>query len=264
MKRAVASVLLAGPLLLGGLCRAEEIRIEGGATTLSSEFMAIKEHYEEETGDRLSVVPSSAVAGLIALEAGRVDIAAGAHPLQDLIAAAAKEGATIDPATLVTTPIEENRLVAITYKTNPVKRVTLEQLRGIYTGRIRNWRELGGDDEEIDPVWGTETKGQNQQVSRVVLDGAQLREDLREVTGYSSIVNLVRVLPSAIGIVPGGLVSPAVHELDTPPITSPEYLITKGKPSPKAQRFIDFYLRESAFLRDAPAPGAPPAAAQRP
>ena len=247
MKRAI--LLLVASLLLGGVGRADEIRIEGGATTISSVFLTVKSLYEEATGGTVSVAPTTAVAGLIALAAGRVDAAAGAHPLEDLIAAAAKEGAAIDAAVLVATPIEESRLVAITHRTNPVKQLSREQLKAIFTGRITNWREVGGVDQEIEVVWGTETKGQNMQFSRVVLDGVPVAPGAREVNGYRSIVNLVCVLPRGIGIVPVGMSSPQVHLPEIPAITSPIYLITKGTPSARVQAFIDFHRKESEFLR---------------
>jgi phosphate transport system substrate-binding protein len=43
-------------------------------------------------------------------------------------------------------------LVIITHPSNPVKQVSMEQLRGIYSGAITNWSELGGDDAPINAV----------------------------------------------------------------------------------------------------------------
>jgi len=242
-------VFVVAALLLGGVAHADEIRVEGGGTTISSVFLAVQDLFERETGHTISVVQSSAVAGLIALDAGRVDIAAGAHPIEDLLAGAAKEGVVIDPSTLVATPIEENRLIAIVHRSNPVKRLSKEQLKGIFTGRIVNWKELGGDDLEIEVVWATETKGQNVQFTRVELDGEPVAPTVRGVKGYRSIANLVAVLPAGIGIIPVGMNSALVHAPEIPLITSPMFLITKGPPSPKVRQFIDFYARESGFLR---------------
>lgn len=245
------TVIVIVSLLLGGLARADEIKVEGGATTISSVFLTVQSEFEAQTGHTMSVVQSTAVAGLIALEAGRVDIAAAAHPLEDLVAAAAKEGAgvVIDQSTLVATPIEENRLIAIVHKSNPVKRLSKEQLKDIFTGKVRNWKEVGGDDLDIEVVWATETKGQNAQFTRVALDGQPVAANIREVKGYRSIENLVAVLPNGVGIIPVSMSSSQIRAPEIPPITSPIYVITKGKPSPKVQQFIDFYGRETNFLR---------------
>jgi phosphate transport system substrate-binding protein len=247
MYRVIAVV--AASLMFGGVGHADEIKVEGGGAAISSGLLTVQALFESETAHTMRIVESSAVAGLIALNAGEVDIAAGAHPLEDLVAAAAKEGAVIDSSTLVATPIEENRLIAVLHRSNPVKKLSKEQLKSIFTGKVGNWKDVGGDDRDIEVVWGTETKGQNMQFTRIVLDGDPVTANVREVKGYRSIVNLVSVLPSGIGIVPVGLSSALTHAPEIPAITSPICLITKGRPSGKVQQFIEFYAREMNFLR---------------
>jgi phosphate transport system substrate-binding protein len=46
-------------------------------------------------------------------------------------------------------PIGRDALVFLTHKDNPVQSLTAEQLKGIYEGKITNWKEVGGDDAEI-------------------------------------------------------------------------------------------------------------------
>jgi len=48
-------------------------------------------------------------------------------------------------------PIAREALVFLNNTQNPVKSLTLAQLRGMYTGRVQNWREVGGEDEAIVP-----------------------------------------------------------------------------------------------------------------
>lgn len=48
--------------------------------------------------------------------------------------------------------IAVDSVVVVTHPSNPVKELTLEQLRGIYSGQITNWKELGGDDVRITVV----------------------------------------------------------------------------------------------------------------
>jgi phosphate transport system substrate-binding protein len=52
-------------------------------------------------------------------------------------------------ADLVITPIAKEGFVFITHQDNPVDSLTQEQLRDIYSGKITNWNEVGGKDEEI-------------------------------------------------------------------------------------------------------------------
>ena len=54
-------------------------------------------------------------------------------------------------ADLVVTPIAKEGFVFILHKDNPVDQLTEQQLRDIYSGKITNWKEVGGKDEEIMP-----------------------------------------------------------------------------------------------------------------
>jgi len=47
-------------------------------------------------------------------------------------------------------PVAWDAIVFIVSKDNPINDITLDQVRGIYTGKITNWRQLGGNDEPID------------------------------------------------------------------------------------------------------------------
>lgn len=55
-------------------------------------------------------------------------------------------------ADLVITPIAKEGFVFILHKDNPIDSLTQEQLRDIFSGKVKNWKELGGLDEKIIPV----------------------------------------------------------------------------------------------------------------
>jgi len=52
-------------------------------------------------------------------------------------------------ADLVITPVAKEGFVFIVHKDNPVESLTQKQLRDIYSGKITNWKEVGGNDEKI-------------------------------------------------------------------------------------------------------------------
>ncbi|MCL2141642.1 MAG: substrate-binding domain-containing protein [Methanimicrococcus sp.] len=54
-------------------------------------------------------------------------------------------------ADLVITPIAKEGFVFVLHKDNPVNNLTQQQLRDIYSGKITNWKEVGGKDEKITP-----------------------------------------------------------------------------------------------------------------
>lgn len=227
---------------------ADEIKVQGGGTAIATVFVPIKDRFEKMHGDSLSIVESSAVKALIALSEGKVDLAAAAHPLEDLLAGAAKEGVIIDKSLLVATQVEENRLVVISNRANPVTALSKAELKALFTGRISNWKQVGGQDLPVNVVWGEETQGQNMQFTRVILDGEPVTSKISQATNYRSIGKMVSELPGGIGVIPQEINTSVTRSIDTVQITSPIYVITRGNPSEKVLQIMDFYKQEFSFL----------------
>ena len=68
-------------------------------------------------------------------------------------------------------PIATEALVFVVNASNPVDSLTIEQIQGIYTGMITNWREVGGDDIEIVPYQRNEEAGSQVLMEKAVMDG---------------------------------------------------------------------------------------------
>lgn len=86
----------------------------------------------------------STPAAYAAVTDGTADIIFVAQPSKEQIAAAEQTGAE-----LVYVPIGYEAFVFITNANNPVSSLTTEQIKGIYTGRYKNWSEVGGSDARI-------------------------------------------------------------------------------------------------------------------
>ncbi|MBJ6800064.1 substrate-binding domain-containing protein [Geomonas propionica] len=227
---------------------ADEIKIEGGGTAINTVFLPIKKRYEKLHGDYLTIVQSSAVKGLIALNAGKVDIAAGAHPLEDIIAGAARDGVVLDRSKFVATQVGDNELVVIANRDSEVSRLSKEHLKGIFTGKIRNWKEVGGKDLPVVVVWGKETEAQNVQFTRIALDGEPVTATRHAATTYRNIAETVAAVSGSVGVDSHEMSTAATRTIDTIAIASPIYAITRGNPSAKVQSVIDFYKTEYGFL----------------
>jgi phosphate transport system substrate-binding protein len=53
---------------------------------------------------------------------------------------------------LVPTPIGQDGVATIVNKANPLENITTQQVLDIYTGKVQNWKELGGSDSAVNPV----------------------------------------------------------------------------------------------------------------
>ena len=78
------------------------------------------------------------------LLSGKTDMVFSEMPSEEILQLAAEQGKEI---TLI--PIGAEAFVFFANRENPVENLTQEQLREIYSGKIVNWSELGGEDEDI-------------------------------------------------------------------------------------------------------------------
>lgn len=88
--------------------------------------------------------------------------------------AAELEYAQAAGATLEMEPVALDGFVFIVHKDNPVESLTLEQVRGIYTGAITNWQELGGRNKKIVAFQREEGSGSQTAMEELVMQGTPM------------------------------------------------------------------------------------------
>ena len=72
---------------------------------------------------------------------------------------------------LETAPLAIDALVFIVNPKNPVKNLTADQVRKVYTGEITNWKEVGGVDHAITPYIRNADSGSQEKMETLVMDG---------------------------------------------------------------------------------------------
>jgi phosphate transport system substrate-binding protein len=75
--------------------------------------------------------------------------------------------------TLIETPIALEAFVFLVNKKNPVKSLTVDQIRRIYTGEITNWRQVGGKNAEIKVFTRPRDSGSEETLRELVMDGLE-------------------------------------------------------------------------------------------
>jgi phosphate transport system substrate-binding protein len=117
-----------------------------GSDTLVNVALAWAEAYRDvDPTVSIAVTGGGSGTGIAALINGTVDIANSSRQIKtDEIAAAQQNG--IDPVEFV---VAVDALAVIVNPENPVSQLTIEQLSDIFTGRITNWKDVGGRDATI-------------------------------------------------------------------------------------------------------------------
>lgn len=92
-------------------------------------------------------------------------------PSEEEYALADSEGVTLE-----VTPAALDGFVFITHKDNPVDSLTVQQIRDIYTGKITNWKEVGGKDEKIRAFQREKNSGSQTAMEELVMNGAPMAD----------------------------------------------------------------------------------------
>ena len=118
---------------------------------------------------------------------GKADIIFCAAPSKDQLALAEASGVQLH-----LTPIGREAFVFFVNSENPVEGLTIEEIQGIYTGEIRNWRELGGKNQRIRPYQRAENSGSQSALLRL-MEGLPLMEPEKEdrIAGMGGIITQV-------------------------------------------------------------------------
>ena len=135
--------------------------------TYSMSFDASKLTVDEIETLRPKLRSSTTHGAFVNLIDGEVDIAVCSRALSR----AEREYAQEKGVTIAQTPIALDGFVFIVNETNPVNMLTVEQIRQIYTANITNWKDLGGNDDLIQPFIRDANSGSQEKMETLVMDG---------------------------------------------------------------------------------------------
>jgi phosphate transport system substrate-binding protein len=153
--RSIGFLLLVMLIALSA-CRSEPGAIEAagsqraiqnkGSDTLVNLALAWAEAYQKvDPGVSIAVTGGGSGTGIAALINGTVDIANASRQMtQDEITAAQANG--IDPVEFA---VAVDAIAVIVNPQNPISKLTIDELSDIFTGRVVNWKEIGGNDAPI-------------------------------------------------------------------------------------------------------------------
>ena len=176
-----------------------EIRIHGATTVTYGLIEPNKEKIEKLAGVTLAVLPSSTSRGLADLAQGKADIAMLAEPL-DAIAARmnAKLPGSIDTDVLVGKHVGDAYVQFIVHPSNPLQRLSKEQLASLFSGRTRNWSDLGGAKIPVLLV-GEPTSSPHRMISEAL--AISYDPELRAVQNTNQTAIVVMQAPGALSYI---------------------------------------------------------------
>lgn len=114
-----------------------------------------------------------------------------------------KEYAENAGVSVIETPIALDAFVFVANLDNPVKSLTTRQVQDIYTGKIKNWKDVGGRDEAIKPYTRNQNSGSQELMESLVMKGlvmADIEVDYEpELPSMSLVFSRLRSEVTALG-----------------------------------------------------------------
>ena len=189
-----------------------------GSTSMEKVIGALGEAFMEANPDTtFTYNPTGSGSGIQAAQEGRCDIGLSSRALKD----AEKE------AGLTETVLAYDGIAMIVNPANPVEDLSLEQIADIYTGKITNWSEVGGNDSQIVLIGreaGSGTRGGFEEIVGVV-DACQYRQEL---SSTGDVITTVAQNPDAIGYASLAAVKDTVKALKVAGVTPTEATVKDG------------------------------------
>jgi phosphate transport system substrate-binding protein len=238
MAVAVAMGAMAAPTF------ADQVRLHGATTVIDRLITPHQAAVEKATGHKLEVVGNATGKGLVDLHEGRTDASLCSEPVEIAVQAAAAAGKRVDRTKIQFHVLMHDEIVFVVHPSNPVSSLSWEQIRDIHTGKIKNWKAVGGKDGPITVFADTPTGGTRAMIKNQVMGGQEYAASVVSLTAVKKVPEMVGVDPTGFGGVGKGFVDSRAKIITTRKMERPLGFITIGAPSPAVKAVIDAFKKE--------------------
>ena len=172
----------------GTTASSRPLTIKGSDTMVILGQRLAEEYMRVNPGERVQVNGGGSGTGIAALINGTVDLAQSSRPMKDDEKSSAEKARG---AQIVETPVALDSLAVFVHDSNPVKELSIEQLAGIYTGKVKNWKEVGGPDAQLILYGRENSSGTYDYFREHVLNKTDFANNVQTLQGTAAIVNAV-------------------------------------------------------------------------
>lgn len=254
MNKAIVGMIVA-TLAMSVAAKSETLQIDG-STTVGPVADAFAEYFKSVQPDlSITVKKTGSGDGAAALIDGRCDIAT----MSRFMKPEEFQKAVANNILPVAHVVAMDGVCVVVHPSNPVKALTSAQVRDIYTGKIGNWKEIGGSDTPIVVISRDTSSGTYETFESLVMKKQAMGAGVEYVNANPQAQSRVRTTAGAIGYVGLGFlegvkalsidgIAPTRQTVanGTYPVTRPLFLFTNGYPKlgSVVHKFVTFYLTE--------------------
>ena len=256
MKKTILSVVV----LLFAAAGLNAQRIKGSDTSLPLSQKEAEVYMKANPGALVTVTGGGSGVGISALIDGTTDIAQSSRAIKfDEKHKMQEGGKTVREVT-----IAYDALAIVVNPQNRVINLTREQLEDIFTGRIKNWKDVGGDDMPIVPYARETSSGTYEFIKEYVLRNRNYMNGIMSMPATGAIVQSISQTKGAIGYVGLAYLNSSVKAIhvsydqgktyvepsvanaknQTYPIVRPLYYYYEARAEARVKPFIDYVLSD--------------------
>ena len=248
----ISLILLITLCLTANTVWAGNLVIKGSTTVLPIAQKLAEAYMKQKPDVKISLEGGGSGNGIKALIDGSTDIANSSRFIKDKeVSLAVEKGRYPVPFA-----VAYDCIVPVVHPSNTLSNLTLAQLKRIYMGEIKNWKEIGGPDSPVVVISRDTSSGTYEVWEEKVLQGEKVFPGALLQASNGAIVQAVSKNKNAIGYIGIGYVNKEVKALKaenimgsaettlngTYPISRALYMFTQGWPKGETLDFINFAL----------------------
>jgi phosphate transport system substrate-binding protein len=239
-------------MAVAGVAFAGDLVVKGSTTVLPIAQAAAEKYMESNADCKITVSGGGSGNGIKAIIDGSTDIADASRFIKDKeVKDAVAKGVYPVPFA-----VAMDALLPVVNPSNPVTDLTPEQYRDIYTGKITNWKDVGGPSMAIAVVGRDTSSGTFETWENKIMNKERVTERALIVASNGAMVQTVARNKLAIGYIGLGYLDKSVKALKVSgimgsnetaldgsyPISRYLYMFTNGWPKGDALKFVNFVL----------------------
>ena len=252
IKSIVIVVCFIAGLFAANMAWAGNIVIKGSTTVLPVAQKVAEAYMKQNPDIKISISGGGSGNGIKALIDGSTDIADSSRFIKEKeVKLAVKNGRYPVPFA-----VAYDCIVPVVHPTNSIMNITLSQLKDVYMGKVKNWKELGGPDRPVVVISRDTSSGTYEVWAKKVMTKKRVYPGALLQASNGAVSQAVAKNKNAIGYIGIGYINKDVKPLmvnrivgseettlnGTYPISRPLFMFTPGWPKDDVLNFINFMI----------------------